>query len=108
MNLADAYSLWDWPTAGGLLVVGLITGLLLLPMAWPTRRLTRARYPVALASFLMAAVGVVFFVFLLVFRQLDGVPNAIRLITTATQWLMFCAALDAGLRIRDRIEAARP
>lgn len=107
MTLGNALSIWDWPTALGLVFVGFLLGLVLLPLAWPVRLTPGFPYPVAVASVIATVAGVAFFIFLFVFRWINGVPNVERLLTSGLQWIIFSGGMSVGLKLRDRL-AERP
>lgn len=100
MTLANALSLWDWPTALGLVIVGLVIGYVLVPMAWPVETVN---FPVRMTSFLTTVIGTVFFILIFTVRALAGVPNIERILTSALQWVVFSVSISAGLKLRDRM-----
>lgn len=103
MTIETIFAIWDWPTAVGLVLVGLVVGMILLPLAWPDRSQLTPSFPVAVSGVLSASIGLIFFVFLWLFREMAGTQFAERTISSGCQWLVFAAAMTMGLKLRDRI-----
>lgn len=91
--------LWSWPAALALLLLGMSSGWLLVPLLWPMRRDLGLRLPVAMFGALALLVPSVFYLFLAALRAAEGlvVPS-----TTWVQWLVFAAGLTAGLWLEER------
>lgn len=99
------FVLWSWPAALALLLLGMASGWLLIPLLWPLRRSEGLRLPVLIFGLLALIVPTLFFLFLGVLRAIED--RAIPW-TSWAQWCTFAIGMWAGLWLEERRHLEAP